>query len=420
MVYDRRQVDSFIGLADDRFDGLDASLRPVSDPQCVDPLSFLSPKVLRSAFKPVVNYLGCLGALTSPANDFDSEDLAPGHLQALRSARLFDMGMTLHDFHKKACELVCNLYGFTPPPLQNKHTINTPKWREHANAYEAFLTKVHELPASAVPKPITTKPFESIFLHCAGPIYSPFGAAIRVSNESSHDLKDFLEQTSRAIPLGFLVSDEGIVEYMMAYDVDAPAGTTRPMITYALLHWTKAGGWLKQQTLVPWIVTLMIGYLNSHNTVVHGKFSKREQHDFMKESKRLPGGPVRPRDFYTLTMHRQTFELSAVKVRKSLESRARKYRVDVRGHETVRVMRGKLPLTPQDEKKLRDRGYRIYEATELSEDDRLRLEHRDMPARKPGEWIAVLSWWRDSFMSPANPELPYVPAVRRPTEPVIS
>jgi hypothetical protein len=87
------------------------------------------------------------------------------------------------------------------------------------------------------------------------------------------------------------------------------------------------------------------------------------------------------------------------------------HRWDVRGHECVRIERGQMPASPKDVENLKKRGYRIYEGMSLLADDAVRLLVRGIRVPGPGEWIAVLSYWRDSFVKGPE-EKPYVPAAR--------
>jgi hypothetical protein len=383
--------------------------RSLPPPSCVDPMRMLRAPLQRDAITPLTNYLGTLGSYALPVDDASTSGKyqAVG-LAAMREARIFDLGSALHEFYAKAYELVSNVYGLNIPPQSTR--------AETMKAEIEFYTKLHSLPASVLPRAPSKLPFKSIYVAYAGPVYTSFGSALRLTSSSESYYARFENEELVGMPMGLLISEHVIFEYCVIYDRANPSNMRHGHI----LLWSSSEGWIKPQTVMPWIVTLIVDYLNSHNTLHHGRIDKKTQHAIIKQSKRFTGGSVRPRDYYTLLMRRVTLDDRALKFKERLEKRMHKYRTDVRGHESVRVMRGKLPLTPKDEKELRDRHYRIYAGTELSPEDRDRLEHRDIAPKAPGEWIAVLSWWRDSFMSPANPELPYVPAVRTPTEPVIS
>ena len=387
--------------------------RPVFGPSRHDPLALLADRGYQRSLTPIANYLGCLGSYSGPVDHEHSEPgtLASAH-EALRDARIFDLGMSLCDFHALAYELIANLYGVQMPDVSTNASFQHPK--RDSEKLRSFVDALFNLPASMLPSPPTKRPFESMFLHWAGPKYTRIGSGLRVSIGGTITGKDFLKGDAVGSPMGLLISPERIVEYMLVHKPDE----LDTMLTVHVLHWTSSEGWRKPQTAMPWIVACIVAYLNGHNTLVRGKLDKRAQHDVMKMSKKFVGGPVRPRDYYTLVMHRQTLDESVLKLRQQLHKRVHKYRVDVRGHESCRVLRGRLPLSDKDEKKLRERGYRLYINTELSAEDAERMAHRDMPVRRPDEWIAVLSWWRDNFMSPSNEDLPYVPAVRKPTEPV--
>lgn len=377
--------------------------------RCADPLDILEVQ-LDASLTPVTNHLECLGSYSYPVDQVDAQSRQQdARRRALANARIFDLGVALPDFYAAAAEVISNVHGLRVP------TKPLPGVRyKDVVAEIAFFDGLFKLPAALLPRSPSKLPFESIFVAYAAHTYTPFGATVRLSNDKLW--KQFSDLEWVGYPMGLLISAHEIVEYVILARKDDPSETMRHA---HVLQWSRDSGWLKPQTAMPWVVTLIVDYLNSHNTLHHGKLDKKSQHSVMKSSKNFVGGSVRPRDYYTLVMRRATLQDSTAKLQRQLERRVHKYRVDVRGHESVRVMRGRLPLSAKDDKKLRDRGYRIYAGTEIDEADRDRLEHRDIAPRAPGEWIAVLSWWRESFQSPADPELPYVPAVRKPSEKVL-
>ncbi len=86
------------------------------------------------------------------------------------------------------------------------------------------------------------------------------------------------------------------------------------------------------------------------------------------------------------------------------------HRWDVRGHDCVRVAKGKLPLSPEIAVRLKKRGYAIYDIQPIATDHYDILQKRGI-RRDPDEWIAVLVYRRDAYVK--GPEgAPYVPATR--------
>jgi hypothetical protein len=77
----------------------------------------------------------------------------------------------------------------------------------------------------------------------------------------------------------------------------------------------------------------------------------------------------------------------------------------------VRV--GDEPIDGKLLEELLERGYRVYGAEgSLTPRDRQRLQRRGKLRRVPGQWLAIMTYFIKSHVSPANPNLPYVPAVR--------
>ncbi len=71
-----------------------------------------------------------------------------------------------------------------------------------------------------------------------------------------------------------------------------------------------------------------------------------------------------------------------------------------------------MPMDEKTREKLLKRGYQVYAESVVPPEVEAKIAARGKPARAPGEWVAVLSWWRESFVSPKDESLPLVRAVR--------
>lgn len=403
---------------------LNSDRRPTPEkPPCRDPLDILREYYFQDAFMPLVSYIDCLAGYRMTPGWENSPPVILRSLHDLKDAKIFDLGFSLHQFHAQAYELVRNLYNLGEVPRRDimRDAKDMTTAEKQAKKLQDFYNTVFSLPANALPRLPEKRPFPSMFLACSGPLYTGIGAWLRVTGRDGsideEEQKAYLENDKLMVPVGFLVSDSVVMEYdiiMRRADLDrrdAYEGCRT-------LHWEPSTGWIKQQSIVPWIICLIIQYLNHHNTITKGRLDKRSQRSIQKVTKKSCGTSVRPRDYFTMLMSKVTLEESAHSVQVEIDRHYRSYRTDVRGHESCKVYRGPLPLDRKTEEKLAKRGYHIYTTTDPSLEDRDRLNHRNIPPRRPGEWMAILSWWRDSFMSPADPELPYVPAIRKPTEPL--
>ena len=174
--------------------------------------------------------------------------------------------------------------------------------------------------------------------------------------------------------------------------------------TVGLVKTYEDGEWLQPMSLDPWIVTMLVGAINDHKHIVTSYAATLSSRMAKKAAeKRARRELPLPAPFYAVDLRD---EFIAPPRHKTNTSSGRpvewSHRWDVRGHECVRVERGQLPVNPKEVEKLQKRGYRIYEGMTLEAGDGARLLARGVRGPGPGEWIAVLSYWRDSFVKGAR------------------
>lgn len=177
-------------------------------------------------------------------------------------------------------------------------------------------------------------------------------------------------------------------------------------------------GWPRSTDLEPWILPNIINIINDHRTfVIESPMHKTVRRAYKDAQRNLglknaPSGHMPP-PYYTLKLQSQVIR---EKVRTSYptgKKGPKSYRSDVRGHERCRIMRGDMPIDPKLAQKLIDRGYTLYTANQLDADAYRRLNERGLAYKRSDEWVAIKTTWVDDHQSPKNPNLPYVPAVRK-------
>jgi hypothetical protein len=169
------------------------------------------------------------------------------------------------------------------------------------------------------------------------------------------------------------------------------------------------GEWLWPQTHEPWMLESIVASVNSHKSLTVGMKTGLAHRMGVKKLGGAYFGSV-PSPYYLVHLKD---ELIVDAKRPSVVGPGRDwgYRWDVRGHECVRVLNGPEPLPAKDEADLKRRGYRLYRSgSPLSADDVERTSRRKVEPVS-GEWVAVLSYWRDSYVKGPQGK-PYIPASR--------
>lgn len=285
-------------------------------------------------------------------------------------------------------------------------TIETTPEGDHYNKSVTEAGRHHALPQNL--------PFDNTFF--------VYGSGIRLTEEQlilrvgSQDVVDQVEDPNL---IGHLVSHSGeVVEFI----IGTMEGTDREGALFFHEVHNNQNGWDNPLSLNPWVISGAVDLVNSFKTVLreepHNFSSKNSWRAAQKQAARLFGIPIRPvpQPFYRLDLRHDLLEDWKKEQTRSVKKRASwklGHRVDVRGHERVRVMRGPLPLDPKIEKALRKRGYRIFlENVPTTEDSTWRiLAQRHEKPKSSDEWLAIkVSWIHDHIRGPA--EGPYIPAIR--------
>lgn len=183
-----------------------------------------------------------------------------------------------------------------------------------------------------------------------------------------------------------------------------------------------ADGWASGLNLAPWIIPGVIDLVNSFKKLVHEQprslsFRKRWE-KYQKNAIRLNGRgllhPIPP-PFYRVDLQ-QELVTERVNERAKAMSRAHRtwqlqHRCDVRGHERIRLARGKLPLPPEVQADLLERNYKVFTHNPVDADTaRLMVERHERP-KSHDEWLAIkVSWVKPHQRGPEG--APYVPALR--------
>jgi hypothetical protein len=172
--------------------------------------------------------------------------------------------------------------------------------------------------------------------------------------------------------------------------------------------------WLRPVTLMPWVFNWIVDWINSHRlTVEETTTSFSYRHHYKRVAKRNKNKPIPP-PYYTVLIkdvvrqERPRTADTGLKMR-----RAQRHRSKVRGHESMRVRRGKLPLDPKLEARLRKNPRRkIFKEQPLDDETYADLAKRGIRPKAYDEWLAVLKYWRKEFMRGPQ-DGPFIPAVRK-------
>ncbi len=256
-------------------------------------------------------------------------------------------------------------------------------------------------------------PFDSCFFCFSAKLnltYSPAALHARIHPE---ELGSF--RVKKVFLLGYLVAWEGEKSFVFtAFGLDIAdwdeEGDVPPV---AFVKSYEDGEWLQPMSMDPWIVTMLVKAINDHQQIVEGHAASLSSRTARKKaSKHAREMLPLPAPYYMVDL-KDEFITAPTKPKKTSSGRPTEWshRWDVRGHECVRVERGQMPVSMKEAEKLKKRGYRIYEGMSLEANDASRLLKRGVRAPGPQEWIAALSYWRDSFVKGPE-EKPYVPAAR--------
>lgn len=222
----------------------------------------------------------------------------------------------------------------------------------------------------------------------------------------SHIHDDLIEVTL----LGHLITDTGLAVAFLQGRTHNSIGFWCDEARSPETGWTRGS-----MDLEPWTIPHMVRLINDNRTfVLESELSgpARKSVEKNRAALDLDSYAHMPRPYYSLRLQSHTIK---EKVRKQLGSppRPKSYKTDVRGHERCRIRRGALPIDPKLAEKLQRRGYKVFASTALDTETFRILSERGVAYKRADEWLAVKASWVDHFVSPADPNLPYVPAVRK-------
>lgn len=171
-----------------------------------------------------------------------------------------------------------------------------------------------------------------------------------------------------------------------------------------------AEGWFQTLSYDPWLVNILVTYINSHKTYVTTRTASGNiKFDRSKAQKALKHTLPLPEPFYVVHVEDKTVDRT---VKRLVAHRTVEWthRWDVRGHEVIRIVKGAKPVSAKVRASLEKRGYTVHERLDTSHPDWKDLDTRRVNLG-PNEWVAVLRSWRKAHMK--GPEdRPYVPAAR--------
>lgn len=249
-----------------------------------------------------------------------------------------------------------------------------------------------------------TWPFETIYLG--------FGQGLHVSAADfdvrrEHYSKALNDELTAAFVRGYLITTKngGNVWEMVEYETRHENNAVVPeqMLTH--------GNWQRSYSLVPWMTQGMNRLLSSYRKFIEEQnYTTTQKYDRGKQAKKLKSFFM-PRPYYVVKLTNKIIEEEDRKPGNAPHYRFN-YRFDVRGHERVKVRRGRLPLDAKLDAKLRKRGYQIF-LNQITDEFIRKLFERHISPKSPDEWVAVLSTWVDAYQKgPEN--APYIPAIRTP------
>jgi hypothetical protein len=178
--------------------------------------------------------------------------------------------------------------------------------------------------------------------------------------------------------------------------------------------------WAVGTNLVPWMIVTVAGEILSHAVVEERDLSSSEARKYKRLGKKDGVKKPIPPPYYTVYVRDKHIKKRIRKASTGVGSK-QSYRHDVEGHPRLLYKLGKLPIEDKVRKKLEKAEYTIYpHGTPIPADHQAMMMERGRDFPKRGEWVALRKVFIEPFISPRNPDLPYVPAVRKTTKGVSS
>lgn len=205
--------------------------------------------------------------------------------------------------------------------------------------------------------------------------------------------------------LGFLVSFDGSV---ITYGVKIE-GPGQAFLYECVEHqdtWADPGFFYS-----PWIINFLLAYLGEYRSFLTEHRPRKPP----KGKRWLVKRPI-PVPYYTVYIKSEFFDEFKTRNSGTGITFQYQYRFDRRGHERCYVHTGPLPLDQKTRKRLTDCGYRVYLSSDnITGEDLERIHIRNKKILS-NEWVAIKHRWIDADVIPHKPNLPYVPAIRKPSK----
>jgi hypothetical protein len=210
-------------------------------------------------------------------------------------------------------------------------------------------------------------------------------------------------------------------------DVWAFVGHVRvdePDVSFTVHLERHEGKWMRPDTLTAWIVPWLINYINEHQALVVDK-TRALSHKYMLKNmrRRYKHQPAVPPPYYVVPISMDDVREEQDYGEEGGPGRGVdwSHRWKRRGHERVKVRRGKLPLDPKKEQRLRREwggckgNFEMFTTSGLSIRAAKAMAKRGIPFKRPDEWVAVLYTWIDEqVVLKDRLDLPFIPSVHSP------
>ena len=204
--------------------------------------------------------------------------------------------------------------------------------------------------------------------------------------------------------LGYLVSFDGsVISYTAKHEGDK---------TFLEEYIEHSDVWADPGYLYsPWVINFFIGYLKEYRAFL----TEHRPQKAPKGHRWLVKKPI-PAPYYTVYIKSEFLEEFKKRQESTGITFQYQYRFDRRGHERCYVKTGLFPLDPAEHKHLVHCGYRIYLSLDnITGEDLERIKERNKQIQS-NEWVAIKHRWIDADVIPHKPNLPYIPAIRKPSK----
>jgi len=360
-------------------------------------------------------YLALLGnALSGSRNKNSTRQQAGRRMWAdLREARIIEIpGLLFSTLYYELDRFVTTKVGGLPW-LEPGEAPSPKEEAEIDTDYAAFYDRIYK-EGRKIPFP-EKLPFPSVYLGFDRPVVFPQGS-VGFDIRSYPAITKAVGEIVRVAVCGILVCERGLITEALLYTNANGQSILADYWVYEKQDGTlseQEAGWLQPYSLNPWLVPLLIDYINAHQTLVLEDPTLTRQNQWNQARKKLGIKKPLPPPYYTIVIRDKIIEEKVRGLGKGPGSPL-SYRHDVRAHESVRIARGDLPLDEKLRKKLAvNPNRRIYTTEPLSAEDASRLAKRGVRPKRHDEWLSILVAQVTAHISPSDTKLPYIPGVRK-------